>query len=136
MKGVAEDIVDYIVRESDYKRNLDVYTEIDLNQYKDRPCSAIVSQRQSPMEPSLTADVDFHGLSVSVVTGIGEKGYTAGARMAEDLYRLLRLVLDVRINDTLYLCIQAVSAPYIVTVTPEERTQYNFELEITRYIGD
>ena len=133
---VVEDIVDYLASLDIVQRRIDVFTEADLNQYKDRPSSAIITQRQSPSEPSSTADIDFHGITVAVVTGKGEKGYRAGSAMSDNIYRALRLVLDVTINGTFYPCIKAVTSPQIVSVDEEERTQYNFDVNVTRYIGE
>jgi len=134
--SVVEDIVDYLAELDIVERGVDIFTEADLNLYKDRPSSAIVTARPSPKAPSLTSDVDYHSLTVAVVTGQGEKGYTAGQRMSELLYRTLRMVLDVTINGTFYPCVLTTSAPYVVSVDDNRRTQYNFDVDVIRYIGD
>lgn len=133
---VVEDIVDYLDSLKIVERKTDVFTEADLNQYKDRPSSAIITQRQSPAEPSVTADIDFHGITVAVITGKGEKGYRAGSAMSDAIFKALRLVLDVTINGTFYPCIRAVTAPQIVNVDDDQRTQYNFDVNVTRYTGE
>lgn len=133
---VIEDIVDYLASTGLVERRIDIFTEADLNQYKDRPSSAVITQRPSPTEPSLTADIDFHGITVSVITGRGEKGYAAGAKMSKDLYDALHLLLDTTINGTFYPCIRVISSPQIISVDDDMRTQYNFDVDITRYIGE
>lgn len=140
--SILEDMITYLEEEDLVRRGIDAFTEPDLHNYRERPATAIFTMSTPPAEPSLTADVDYHRITVALVSGMGEKGLVETTRMAEAVYGAfragpMRAVLDRVISGTLYKCIRAVTPPYQVNYDEEtQRVQYNIDLEVTRYIGD
>lgn len=142
MNSVMTDLIAYLQDLGVVERNLDAYTEADLNKWPERPSLSIFTMATPPQEPSLTADVDTHRVVIATVSGMGEQGYEQTVRMADSIYRALRpkpmgVVLDQVINGTLYKCIRCLTPPYLVSFdADQQRSQYNIDVEVTRYIGD
>lgn len=130
-----EDVLTYLSDLGLVVRGVTGFTEADLLGWEMRPETVTVGGRTVPAEPSVTADVDTHGLTVTVVRGGGESGYTEGSDLSDAVYRALRLVLDVTINGTFYPCIRAVTPPYVSAYADDGRTAWHIDLEILRYIG-
>lgn len=140
--SILDDMIGYLEQEELVERGIDAFTESDLHNYRERPATAIFTMSTPPSEPSLTADVDHHRVTVALVSGMGEKGLVETTRMAEAIYGAfragpMRAVLDRTISGTLYKCIRAVTPPYQVNFDEAtQRVQYNLDLEVTRYIGE
>lgn len=140
--SVIEDVLTLLDEDEVIERGVNGFTEADLGTWTERPVSVVITNRTTPSEPSLTADVDSHGLTVAVITGRGETGYSAGSEMAEAVYRAVRLRLDMTINGTFYPCIRAITPPYLVQVVPDGtssvtvRSEWHVDLDILRYIGE
>ena len=140
--SVMTDLIAYLQDLGVVERNIDAYTEADLNGWPERPSLSIFTMSTPPEEPSLTADVDTHRVVIATVSGMGEQGYEQTVRMADSIYRALRpkpmgVVLDQVINGTLYKCIRCLTPPYLVSFdADQQRSQYNIDVEVTRYIGD
>lgn len=137
--SVVEDIVQYMETERLGVRGRDLFTEADLNKWKGRTQAVIVTGRNQPREPEVTASVDYHGLTVSIVDGYGEQGMTKSAARAHEVYMCMRLGINITIDGTFYPCIRAVSSPRVVAVDTDGKmtqTQHDFDLEVTRYYGD
>lgn len=136
------DLISYLQDLGVVERNIDAYTEADLNGWPDRPSLSIFTMSTPPEEPSLTADVDTHRVVIATVSGLGEMGYQQTVDMAERIYKALRpkpmgVVLDQVINGTLYKSIRCLTPPYLVSFDAEHKTsQYNIDVEVTRYTGD
>lgn len=142
MSSVITDMLSFLQEQGIVERGIDAFTEADLNGYRERPSVAIFTMSTPPSEPSLTADVDTHRVTIAVVSGMGEQGFDATVDMAEGIYKALRpapmgVVLDRTINGTLYKSIRALTPPYLVSYTEEgKRSQFNLDVEVTRYIGE
>ncbi len=142
MSSVMTDLIDYLQGLGVVERNIDAFSEPDLNGYRERPSVAIFTMSTPPSEPSLTADVDTHRVVIAVVSGMGELGYQETVRMVDDIYKALRpapmgVVLDETINGTLYKCIRCLTPPYLVSYDADSNnSQFNIDVEVTRYYGD
>lgn len=142
MSSVITDMLSFLQEQGIVERGIDAFTEADLNGYRERPSVAVFTMSTPPSEPSLTADVDTHRVTIAVVSGMGEQGFDATVSMAEGIYKALRpapmgVVLDRTINGTLYKSIRTLTPPYLVSYTEEgKRSQFNLDVEVTRYIGD
>lgn len=85
-------------------------------------------------DPLLSCDTTYHDV---IVMGIGERGLENAWRVAEEIYRQHLLVLDLTINGTLYIKIQADSAPYEVGSTASTEDRWvQFGLEVVRYLEE
>lgn len=98
----------------------------------------LVEQRNTSPEPDVLNQTDTVYMNVQVRgPGGGERGKRAAYETAMELYRHLNLILDIRINETLYLKIQPDTAPYEVPSSGNTGTDrdYLFGLEVVRYYG-
>ena len=83
--------------------------------------------------PEPLSDSDFMQYNVEVCGGNSEAGTTVGGQLAFAVYKALSLVIDHKADDTDYLCIENLSAPY--PSVQNGQTIYTWSIKVTRYYG-
>lgn len=97
----------------------------------------LVEQRNSTPEPDVLNWTDTVYINVQVHgAGGGEVGKRRAYELAMELYRRLNLLIDITINETLYLKVQPDGAPYEVQAGGASDRDYLFGLEVVRYYGE
>ena len=131
----AEDFVQYLVDHVGLFRMKNVFTDADQGAYDDRSLAVLVREVRNPDRPEVTEDVDYLSIMVTVSGTYGQKGEKNVAKTSMDVYRALKLLLDVEINDTLYLSVTAATPPVFSGFDQYSRIVYETTFDIIRYLG-
>ena len=132
----ARDFVDFLI-EKKVGTGDSVFTSGDQGAYVERPLAIVLRETPSSESPEVTINADYTTLTISVMGAYGQSGEAFVQQKAFEVYNILRLILDVEINGTLYYYAQADRPPaHVGFDTEKQRTSYEFSVTLFRYLGE
>jgi len=136
MTTIGEDILTYLESGRYGVRHRTLFTSAEQGAFDNRPLSLVVTEARSPDTPDVTVDADVSYVNLVISGQYGKQGESHVYAYADKVYRYMRLVLDQTINQTTYLCIEALNPPAHAGYDENGRTVYEITLEIYRVLTE
>lgn len=131
---IAKDIIALLETDGIGKERITLFTSAEQGAYDGRPLAAVIHEARSADAPDVTVDADKSYVNIEVSGKYGENGEADAYSFAHNIYMALRLRLNVTVNGTVYLCIQAQNPPSHEGYDADGRTYYSIIVSIFRVL--